>query len=124
LAERPLILPNAPNLVRTMLDRIFAEAGIAPNIVAETDVFSGMLSAVQTGMGDAILPKGDFSDMPGHGSVLALLIEPPIYLTASLIWSKEVPLTRAADAIRELFGTFVKDRLREKAFPGTEWAGP
>jgi LysR family transcriptional regulator, nitrogen assimilation regulatory protein len=118
-----LILPNAPNLVRTVLDRIFAEAGIAPKIVAETDVFSGMLSAVQTGMGDAILPKGDFSDMPGHGSVLALLIEPPIYLMASMLWSKDVPLTQAADAVRNLFGNFVRDRLREKALPGAEWAG-
>jgi LysR family nitrogen assimilation transcriptional regulator len=124
LAERPLILPNAPNLVRTMLDRIFADAGITPNIAAETDVFSGMLSAVQTGMGDAILPKGDFSDMPGHSSVLALLIEPPIYLTASMLWSKDVALTQAAEAIRNLFGAFVKDRLQEKALPGAEWAGP
>lgn len=54
LAALPLVLPNHPNLVRSILDRIFAEAGIVPNIVAETDVFSGMLSAVQTGMGEAI----------------------------------------------------------------------
>jgi LysR family transcriptional regulator, nitrogen assimilation regulatory protein len=121
LADLPLILPSHPNLVRTLLDRIFAEAGIVPTIVAETDVFSGVLSAVQTGMGEAILPKGDFSDVPGHTTVFALPIEPPIFLTASLLCSNEVALTRAGEAVRGLFSTFAERHLHEKPLTGAEW---
>jgi len=121
LADQPLILPTHPNLVRTMLDRAFASANIIPTIAVETDVYSGMLSAVQSGMGDAILPKGDFSDVPEHSGVLSLLIEPPLYLTASVICSNETPLTRAAEAVRDLFCSFAMRHLQVKSPPGAEW---
>jgi LysR family nitrogen assimilation transcriptional regulator len=38
LATLPLILPSHPNVVRGLLDRSFAAAGISPNVVAEADV--------------------------------------------------------------------------------------
>jgi LysR family nitrogen assimilation transcriptional regulator len=74
LATLALILPSLPNVVRSLLDRIFAAAGISPNIVAEADVLSGIISAVSTGMGSTVLPKGNLSDIPGE--LTALLIEP------------------------------------------------
>jgi LysR family nitrogen assimilation transcriptional regulator len=120
IAELPLILPSPPNLSRALIDRVFGEAGLSPNIVAETDAFSGMMSAVQAGMGNAIVPKGDFSDVPGHGGVLPLLIEPPIYLTANVVSSIEVPLTRAGEAVRDLLAVFVKAHLEDKVVAGAE----
>lgn len=121
LADIPLILPSHPNLVRTMLDRAFSQAGIVPNIVAETDAFSGMLSAVQTGMGHAILPKGDFSDVPGLSGVFCQLIEPPMFLTASVLSSNDVSLTHAGEAVRDLFGVFAMQHLQDRQLAGTEW---
>src|SRR5882724_10234564 len=38
LAAMPLILPGLPNVTRILLNRVFAAAGITPNIVAEADV--------------------------------------------------------------------------------------
>jgi LysR family transcriptional regulator, nitrogen assimilation regulatory protein len=123
LATMPLVLPAYPNLVRKLLDDAFVAAGVEPVTVAEADVFSSMLSAVQSGIGDAILPKGDFSDSPGNTNLVAIPIEPPIYLTAVLISSKESALTTPVDAVREHFLTFARDHLRDHAVQGAEWIG-
>ncbi|HUA76571.1 MAG TPA: LysR family transcriptional regulator, partial [Acetobacteraceae bacterium] len=34
LAARPLVMPAHPNVTRSLLDRVFAEAGLVPNMVA------------------------------------------------------------------------------------------
>jgi LysR family transcriptional regulator, nitrogen assimilation regulatory protein len=108
LAALPLVLPTAPNSVRSRLDRLFAEAGLAPHIAAEGDVMSMMLQAVEAGMGGAILPKGDFSDVPGYTDLVATRIDPAIELTASVLWMANESLTPAADAVRSLFIRFVE----------------
>ncbi|WP_313622168.1 LysR substrate-binding domain-containing protein [Achromobacter sp.] len=120
LADMPLILPAHPNITRGMLDRLFSQAGIVPQVVAETDVFSGMLSAVQAGIGNTILPLGDFSGMPGRSMVWAMLIEPPVYLTATVIASSDVPLAPPAEAVRTLLGDFVMQQVQEKGLAGAE----
>jgi LysR family transcriptional regulator, nitrogen assimilation regulatory protein len=123
LATMPLVLPAHPNLVRKLLDDAFVAAGVEPAPVAEADVFSGMLSAVQSGIGDTILPKGDFSDSPGNTNLVAIPIDPPIYLTAVLISSRESAPTRPVDAVRERFLAFAQDYLRDHAVQGAEWIG-
>jgi LysR family transcriptional regulator, nitrogen assimilation regulatory protein len=123
LATRPLVLPSHPNLVRKLLDDAFVAAGVEPNTAAEADVFSSMLSAVQSGIGDTILPKGDFSDSPGNTNLATIPIEPPIYLTAILISSRESALTTPVNAVRARFLTFARDYLRDHAVQGAEWIG-
>ena len=95
-----MILPSPPNVVRTLLDRTFAAAGVSPNVVAEADVLFGILSALSTGMGSTVLPKGDFSDI--FADQIALLIEPPLFLTASIISSGDFPFTYAGEAVRNV----------------------
>lgn len=120
LADMPLILPAHPNMTRNLLDRLFSEAGIAPQVVAETEVYSGMLSAVQAGIGHTILPLGDFSGQPGNAMVSAVLIEPPVYLTAAVIASNDVPLAPPAEAVRTLLSEFVMQQVQEKGLAGAE----
>jgi LysR family nitrogen assimilation transcriptional regulator len=124
LAERPLVLPAQPNLARALIDRAFAAAGVSPHAAAELDVFSSILSAVESGLGDTILPKGDFSDVPGATRMSALPIEPPLYLTASLISSKEAAPTRSVTAVRAAFLEFAKHHLEIHPVAGAEWIGP
>ncbi len=123
LAELPLILPSPPNVTRNMLDRAFAAAGIKPNVVAEADVLSSILSAVRTGIGDAIIPKGDLADVAGDDLARPLLVEPPLFLTASIISSSDFPLTQAGEAVRDVLAQFADDRLRRVPAPGIEWIG-
>ena len=59
-------------------------------------------------IGAAILPKGDFSDVPGHTDVSAVRIDPAIELTASVLWLAKEPLIPAAAAVRDLLIGFVE----------------
>ena len=121
LAELPLILPAHPNVTRSLLDRVCAAAGIVPNMVGEADILSSMLSAVQSGMGNTIIPKGELSDVPGYTALLAVPIEPPIRLTAAIIGSSQAPLGRPAALVRDLFASFVRGVMQATPPIGAEW---
>jgi LysR family nitrogen assimilation transcriptional regulator len=124
ISKLPLILPTPTNVLRRLLDRAFAQASIVVEPIAESDLFDVMLSAVETGLGHAILPKGDFSDVAGHQDIATTPIEPPVHLTACLITSQDAPLTQAALAIEAALLTFIRSQLEETSFKGAEWADP
>jgi LysR family nitrogen assimilation transcriptional regulator len=120
LTALPLVLPAAPNVVRSLLDRSFAEAGLAAQIVAEGDVLSSTLSAVQAGIGGAILPKGDFADVPGCGNLFTTLIDPKIQVTASVLWLMDEAVTPATAAVRDLLIGFLEKQCLTSMPPGAE----
>jgi hypothetical protein len=49
------------------------------------------------------------------------MIERPIYLPCSMIWSRNFPLADAAQALRHLFTEFVDATSRMSRPPGIEW---
>jgi LysR family nitrogen assimilation transcriptional regulator len=124
LAQNPLVLGAPPNLVRVLLDRAFAHAGLEPHVAAEMDVLSSILSAVESGLGDTILPKGEFSDVPGNAKMFVIPIDPPLYLTASLIAAQDVAPTRAREAVQACLLDFVRLHLENHPVAGAEWIGP
>jgi LysR family nitrogen assimilation transcriptional regulator len=126
LASLPLILPPSPNITRTALDRAFATAKLSPNVVMEADVVANIIAAVRADVGSSVLPKGDLSDMSGDDLGEPEAIEPPVYLTCSMISSGNFPLANAAEAVRDLFTQFAETTLHQTQAPGVEWidAGP
>jgi LysR family transcriptional regulator, nitrogen assimilation regulatory protein len=123
VAALPLVLPSPPNVLRVVVDRAFAAAGVAPKIMAEADVLSGILSMVQAGIGSTILPMGDLSDVTRKDMAMPLLIEPPLFLTASVISSGDFPLTHAGEAVRNVLTRFIESHLTGAEAPGAEWIG-
>ncbi|WP_426616229.1 LysR substrate-binding domain-containing protein [Bradyrhizobium sp. McL0616] len=123
LASLSLILPPSPNMTRTALDRAFAAAKLTPNVVMEADIVANIITAVRAEVGGSVLPKGDLSDMSGGDLGQPEAIEPPVYLTCSMISSGNFPLANAAEAVRDLFTRFVESTLRETRAPGVEWIG-
>lgn len=123
LASLPLVLPPSPNVTRTVLDQAFAAAKLSPNVVMEVDVVANIIAAVRAGVGASVLPKGDLSDMSGDDLGEPDMIEPPIFLTCSIVSSGNFPLTNAAAAVRDLFTRFVENTLHETQAPGVEWIG-
>lgn len=121
LASMPLILPPSPNMTRTALDRAFAKAKLSPNVVMEADVVANIIAAVRAKVGGSVVPKGDLSDMSGDDLGEPEAIEPPVYLTCSMISSGNFPLSNAAMAVRDLFTRFVETILRQTQAPGVEW---
>jgi LysR family transcriptional regulator, nitrogen assimilation regulatory protein len=124
IAQLPLVLPTPSNVLRRLLDRVFAESNIKVEPIAESDLFDVMLSAVETGLGHAVMPKGDFADVPGHQDISTTPIEPPVRLTACLVTAQDAPLTQAALAIEASLLTFIRGQLEETAFRGAEWVDP
>ena len=124
ISALPLVLPTPTNVLRRLLDRVFAQANITLEPIAESDLFDVMMSAVQTGLGHAVLPKGDFSDVPGHQEIATTPIEPPVYMTACLVTAQDAPLTQAALAIEASLLTFIRGQLEEPSFKGAEWVDP
>ena len=121
LASMPLVLPPAPNMTRTALDQAFAAAKLAPNVVMEADVVANIITAVRAGVGGSVLPKGDLSDMSGDDLGEPEAIEPPVYLTCSIISSGNFPLTHAAATVRGLFIRFIETTLHQTQALGVEW---
>jgi len=124
ISTLPLVLPTPTNVLRRLLDRVFARENIKVEPIAESDLFDVMLSAVETGLGHAVMPKGDFTDVPGHQDIATTSIEPPIHLTACLITSQDAPLSQAALAIEASLLTFIRGQLEETSFKGAEWVDP
>jgi LysR family transcriptional regulator, nitrogen assimilation regulatory protein len=123
LAKLPLVLPTAPNILRSVLDGAFTGIGASPNIVSEGDQLSSIMSLVRQGLGGTVLPRG-FQHGEGAGDLgVPLLIEPPLFLTASVVWSSDTALSRAAEAVRLALADYVATHARAHAYPGLELLG-
>jgi LysR family nitrogen assimilation transcriptional regulator len=123
LAELPLVLPSRPNVVRVLLDDALKSVGLSPTVVAELDDAASLLAAVRAGLGGVILPTGNLTDIGGGDLSAPALIEPPLYLTASIVSDSDTPLSRAGEALRTLLIELVRGHLERERLPGTEWVG-
>ena len=119
VAKLPLVLPPLPRHRRVVIDRAFAEAGLTPNIIAETAGLSE-LSAVRSGVGYSIYNAGTFANVYPGAFAEPLLIEPPIFLTCSLVSSSDFPLTHAGEAVKSVLIRFVEDQIAKSTRPGAE----
>ncbi len=123
VAELPLVMPAHPNVLRSVLDRAFTAIDLIPNVAAEADTLYSIISAVQSSTGYAILPTGDVSAIHGRAALTAKPIDPPIWLTASILMPTDSPLSGAADAVRQVFAGFVAQWLAATPASGMQWAG-
>lgn len=120
VVKLPLVLPPVPKHRRAVIDRAFAAAGLSPNIVAEADAGLSELSAVRSGVGNSIFHAGTFKNVYPGAFAEPLLIEPPMFLTCSLVYSSDFPLTYAGEAVKKVLIQFVEDQIRQNSRPGAE----
>jgi|APCry1669192522_1035417.scaffolds.fasta_scaffold00090_20 LysR family nitrogen assimilation transcriptional regulator len=121
VARIPLVLPGQLNARRIVINRTFADAGLSLNIAAEVATVASELSAVRAGAASTILNLGDMSGFSLDEFAKPVLIEPTFHLTCSIIWSNDVPLTRAGDAIRSLMIDFLRIHIERTRRPGAIW---
>jgi LysR family nitrogen assimilation transcriptional regulator len=120
IAGLQLVLPARTNGRRVLIERAFAKAKLKPNIALEADTFGSEMWAVRNDVGCTILPVGNMSYFP-YSFAKPLLIDPPMRLTCSIIYSSDLPLTSAGEALLEFLIGFIERRLRLDDMPGTEW---
>lgn len=121
IAKLPLTLPSAPNGRRALIDRAFAENGLNPNVVAETDSLSSELLTVRTGIAHTLLPVTNPRNFLDQGLARPLPIDADLHLTCSIISSSDFPLSRAGEAVRILLTEFIEAELHDRDVLGLEW---
>jgi LysR family nitrogen assimilation transcriptional regulator len=119
VGKLPLVLPSLPSGRRALIDRAFAQRGLAPNVIAEADSLSSELLTVKTGIAHTILPVLNESSFLRDGFAKPLLIEPGLFLTCSVISSRDVPLSHAGEAVQKLLTDFVEAKLRPTDLPSS-----
>ena len=77
-----------------------------PNLVAEVDDYTSLLSTVNAGLGATILPRGELTELAGEMAAPALI---------------EPPLSYAADEVRKFLRAFIESHVRETQPPGAAW---
>ena len=120
IAPLPLVLPSHPSQRRRVIERAFVSEGLSPNVVAEVDTLTSELYAVRSGLGGTILHIGDLSNFLSDDFAKPLIVEPPLYLTCSMISSGDFPLTHAGEAVRSALVEFIRGYLRSTQPPGAE----
>lgn len=104
-AALPLILLEPEMQNRRILDQVFAEAGVAPTVVAETDGFTATLAMAAAGLGAAVLPLV-LVDNVGHTDkvITVPLIDPVIEKRVCLITPQRPQGIPVIEALRTALG--------------------
>ncbi|MGO4330859.1 LysR substrate-binding domain-containing protein [Cupriavidus sp. 2TAF22] len=121
LAGVPLVLPSGSQGLREVIERSFAQAGLALNVVADLDSLPFLLACAREGLACTILPASAVD--PGDAAMPTRLIVPELRRTLSLCWPRALPRTRAAQAVAEILREIVDARIAQggslKLAPGT-----
>jgi LysR family nitrogen assimilation transcriptional regulator len=124
LRNLPLILPAHPHAdIARIVDALFDDGSGASPALVENDVWA-QISAVQAGLGNALLAMGDLSPVKGGAEMKAVPLDPPVYMTVSQIKSAEKPLTPAADATMSVINNLISRHLDEQKIVGGIRVGP
>jgi LysR family nitrogen assimilation transcriptional regulator len=77
LSTYPMVLPNAPNAIRGLLDDILSPRGVTLNVLAEVGAVQTVLALVAEGVGCTVLPESALSARPGGDRLPHAPLGPP-----------------------------------------------
>ncbi|MEM8802085.1 MAG: LysR family transcriptional regulator [Pseudomonadota bacterium] len=102
-AALPLILLEPEMQNRRILDQVFADAGVAPTVVAETDGFTATLFMAAEGLGAAVLPEVLVENLGQWERVVVVpLVDPETARSVSLITSQRRQTIPVIEALRSV----------------------
>ena len=102
LGEVPLILFNDGFFQTEQIKHRFANTGITPNVLIQTDQLSTVISMVSSGVGAGFM----FEELVKNSSnIVALHLTEPISADVSLAWKKDI---RLKDAVRRMMEYIAK----------------
>jgi LysR family nitrogen assimilation transcriptional regulator len=101
--EVPLILPGLQHGVRPRIESIVRSQGLAIGNIIDINSVAILKSALLADLGATILPVAPFLSEIEHGQLAAHGIAGlPVSRTVTLCWSRNIPLTNAAAAVKRL----------------------
>jgi LysR family nitrogen assimilation transcriptional regulator len=118
LPRYPLIIPNRPHAIRTLVESRLAAVGLRPQVALEIDAIAAIIELVAEGQGYAILPaRAVPASEAGQRLQVRPIVQPALRSSLALAVSALRPTTPIQKAtvalIRELFGAV--DAPRPKA---------
>jgi len=124
LAGKPLILPNRPHGIRTLVDHACAVSGIELTISTETNALSVQRSLALGGHGLTILPPiAVAADIANKLASAAPLIEPTITRTIVLALPANRAVGRHVRKTVDLLVDCIRDTCKRGAWPEARWLG-
>lgn len=101
--KHDLILPGVRHGLRDVLEREAVKQSLKIDVLVEVESLNLQKALVCRGLGSTILSYESCRDMIDEAKLIALpLVDPAVKRTPSLVWSKDFPLSRAAQALREV----------------------
>lgn len=102
LAEVPLMLPSPIHTLRKAVAAACDTAGIQPLVMAELESVGLMGRAVAAGLGSTVLPRSVAERLTEGSDLRMARIAPGIEVHLSLGTPSSLPLSRAAECVRDL----------------------
>jgi len=107
LAQLPLVLPSAPNKLRTRLDHAFMQARLPCKLFAQASTAAILVPAVCAGLAATILPYSAAHVEIESGSIVLRHLEIAASREISLCVSRSMPVTPAVASVIEVVHSVV-----------------
>ena len=115
----PLILPGTQHGVRPLIETAVYAAGLELGRVIEINSVAILKSALLADIGATLIPAAPFAAELQNGTLLAWPIgDKRLTRKLSLCASKNIPLTDAAQAVKQLVLHIVDELCEQSAWPG------
>ncbi len=119
VAALPLVMPGRPHGLREHLERAARDQGVGLNVRVEIDGLPQIKTLVGRGAGFAVLSLSAVGEECRRGELAARrIVDPTLARTVSLNASKGRPPNDAADAVRSLLYTVMRDLVANDTWPG------
>ncbi|NIE66879.1 LysR family transcriptional regulator [Burkholderia sp. Ax-1719] len=115
----PLILPDAPHGLRSVVEHACAVAGIAPIVAIETNSLEVQKSLVSRGFGHSILPSSAISEDLEIGTLSGTpIVSPDLSRRIILAHAATRRLSPAAAIVREELKSLMRQLVLDGSWPG------
>lgn len=123
--QRPLILPAQPHGVRPIIEDAAEQAGLQPpKVIADISSISILRNSLLAGMGQTILPVMPLKAEIDSGLLVSLPIRAPVITrTVALCQAQHIPLSTAAQAVREVARRVMKELCTSKQWADATYIG-
>lgn len=111
LAELPLMLPSPLHTIRKAINLACDAAGVQPLVKAELESVPLMGQAVAAGLGATVLPRSVAERLTQTSELRLVRLAPDIEVHLSLGTPSSLPLSRAAECVRDLLRHVVATTL-------------
>lgn len=124
LENLPLILPNAPHGLRTVVEHACAVAGISPTIAVETNSLNLQKSLVAAGFGYTVLPTSAVSEEITSGALAAAPLDSPD-LSRRIVLARLMSrrISPAANVAALELVELARRLVLSSSWPGATWVG-